>query len=236
MVSIYKNFNYTLYSITNGCGFLFRGLSLERLLFSMPALLLAITFHEFAHGYVSYRLGDPTPKNYGRLSLNPLKHLDPLGSIALLFIGYGWAKPVQVNPSNFKNKKAGDILVSLSGPAANFLVALLSLLVSVALMAIDSSAPAMDTILSILNYCIYLNIIFGILNLIPIPPLDGYRILKTLLFRRFTRLFMAYEKIGIFILFAFLLFGLFDLTVSRPALSIYQSFITAGQRILQLLQ
>ncbi|NLB41692.1 MAG: site-2 protease family protein [Clostridiales bacterium] len=206
------------------------------ILLSLPAVFLAMSFHEFAHAFTADKLGDDTPRKQGRLTLAPLAHVDWTGLILFALFGYGWAKPVQVNPSNFKNKKAGDILVSLSGPAANFLVALLSLLVSVALMAIDSSAPAMDTILSILNYCIYLNIIFGILNLIPIPPLDGYRILKTLLFRRFTRLFMAYEKIGIFILFAFLLFGLFDLTVSRPALSIYQSFITAGQRILQLLQ
>ena len=206
------------------------------ILLSLPAVFLAISFHEFAHAFVADKLGDDTPRKQGRLTLAPLAHVDWTGLILFALFGYGWAKPVQVNPSNFKNKKAGDILVSLSGPAANFLVAVLSLLVSVALMAINLSAPAMDTILLILNYCIYLNIIFGILNLIPIPPLDGYRVLKTLFFRSFTRIFVAYEKIGLFILFAFLLFGLFDLAVSRPALSVYQSFMTAGQRILQLLQ
>ncbi len=103
-------------------------------------------------------------------------------------------------------------------------------------MAVNSATPVMDTILAVVNYSIYLNIIFGLLNLIPIPPLDGYRILKSLFFRSFTRLFMAYEKVGIFILFAFLLFGLFDLAVSRPALSIYQFLLTSGQSILELIK
>ncbi|MDD2502599.1 MAG: site-2 protease family protein, partial [Clostridia bacterium] len=166
----------------------------------------------------------------------PLAHVDWIGLILFALFRYGWAKPVQVNPSNFKNKKTGDILVSLSGPAANFLVAIICLLLYVALIAVNSSAAAMDTILAVVDYCIYLNIVFALLNLIPIPPLDGYHVIKTLLFRSWTRFFIAYEKLGIFILFAFLLFGLFDFAVSRPALTIYSFLMTTGQSILTLLQ
>jgi Zn-dependent protease len=206
------------------------------ILLSLPAVFLAISFHEYAHAFTAVKLGDDTPRRQGRLTLAPLVHVDWVGLILFALFGYGWAKPVQVNPSNFKNKKTGDILVALSGPAANFLVAIISLLVYVALMVINFSAPAMDTILLIVYYCIYLNIVFGLLNLVPIPPLDGYRILKNLLFRSFTRIFIAYERVGTFVLFAFLLFGLFDLAVSRPALVIYQLLMTAGQKILVVLQ
>lgn len=206
------------------------------ILLSLPAVFLAISFHEYAHAFTAVKLGDDTPRRQGRLTLAPLVHVDWVGLILFALFGYGWAKPVQVNPSNFKNKKTGDILVALSGPAANFLVAIISLLVYVALMVINFSAPAMDTILLIVYYCIYLNIVFGLLNLVPIPPLDGYRILKNLLFRSFTRIFIAYERVGTFVLFAFLLFGLFDLAVSRPALVIYQLLMTAGQKIFVVLQ
>ena len=206
------------------------------ILLSLPAVFLAISFHEFAHAFMADKLGDDTPRKQGRLTLAPLAHVDWTGLILFALFGYGWAKPVQVNPSNFKNRKLGDILVCVSGPVANFLVAILSVLAYFTLMAINLAAPAMDTILAIVNYSIYLNIIFGVLNLIPIPPLDGYHILKTLFFRSFTRLFMAYEKIGMFILFAFLLFGLFDFAVSRPALYIYQFLMTSGQSILELIR
>ncbi len=206
------------------------------ILLSLPAVFLAISFHEFAHAFTADKLGDDTPRKQGRLTLAPLAHVDWTGLILFALFGYGWAKPVQVNSSNFKNKKMGDILVSLSGPVANFLVAALSALLYFALMAIKSTAPVIDTILAVVNYCIYLNIIFGLLNLMPIPPLDGYNVLKTLLFRTFTRFFMAYEKVGMFILFAFLLFGLFDIAISRPALSIYHYLMTTGQSILELLQ
>ncbi|HCS75692.1 MAG TPA: site-2 protease family protein [Clostridiales bacterium] len=206
------------------------------ILLSLPAVFLAISFHEYAHAFTADKLGDDTPRRQGRLTLAPLAHVDWIGLILFALFGYGWAKPVQVNPSNFKNKKTGDILVSLSGPAANFLVAIICLLLYVALIAVNSSAAAMDTILAVVDYCIYLNIVFALLNLIPIPPLDGYHVIKTLLFRSWTRFFIAYEKLGIFILFAFLLFGLFDFAVSRPALTIYSFLMTTGQSILTLLQ
>lgn len=97
------------------------------LLYSIPAVLIAISMHEFAHGFVSYKLGDPTPKMDGRLSLNPFRHLDLMGTLCLLVAGFGWAKPVMVNPEYYKNKKRGMVLVALAGPAMNFLLAFLFL-------------------------------------------------------------------------------------------------------------
>ncbi|MFR5071534.1 MAG: site-2 protease family protein [Bianqueaceae bacterium] len=97
------------------------------LLYSIPAVLIAISMHEFAHGFVSYKLGDPTPKMDGRLSLNPFRHLDVMGTLCLLVAGFGWAKPVMVNPEYYKNKKRGMVLVALAGPVMNFLLAFLFL-------------------------------------------------------------------------------------------------------------
>src|SRR5690554_4737079 len=100
---------------------------------SLPAVFLAMSFHEFAHAWTAYKLGDDTPKNYGRITLDPLVHIDWLGLILFTLFGYGWAKPVQVNPSKFRNKKLGDILVALSGPVANLLLAVVATIISVLL-------------------------------------------------------------------------------------------------------
>ena len=198
------------------------------ILFSLPAVFLAISFHEFAHAFTADKLGDDTPRKQGRVTLDPLAHVDWPGLILFALFGYGWAKPVQVNPSNFKSRKWGDVLVSLSGPLTNFLLAALGVVLYVILSMIKVTAPAMDTILTIIDYIVYLNIVFGLLNLIPIPPFDGYRVLKSLFFRRAIRFFMAYEKIGIFLLFVFLFLGLFEHVVSGPALAIYRFLMPTG--------
>ncbi|WP_346892816.1 site-2 protease family protein [Clostridium sp. UBA871] len=100
-------------------------MNIKELIYLIPAILIAVSLHEFAHGYVSYKLGDPTPKVTGRLSLNPLAHLDPVGTLCLLFFRFGWAKPVQVNPYYYKDKRKGMALVGLAGPMMNFLIALI---------------------------------------------------------------------------------------------------------------
>jgi Zn-dependent protease len=199
---------------------------------SLPAVFLATSFHEFAHAWTAVKLGDDTPRIQGRLTMDPLVHIDWVGLILFALIGYGWAKPVQINPSKFSNKKLGDILVALSGPAANFLLAVAGTLLSVALSIIKVSSPAMNTILSVTDYIIYLNIVFGLLNLLPIPPLDGYKIIKNLLFRSNIRFFLIYERYGTYILIAFLLLGLFDIAISKPAFSIYRSLMLISMRML----
>jgi len=151
---------------------------IKELLLLLPVVLVALVFHELAHAIVSYKLGDPTPKNEGRLTLNPLKHLDPVGAICLLLFHFGWAKPVCINPKYYKNPRMGIILVSLAGPITNFCLAFLSIFIFGLInkfATTDSTAVYYATLYS-LNSAI-LNVGLGLFNLIPIPPLDGSKVL-----------------------------------------------------------
>lgn len=155
---------------------------LGTILFLAPAILIAIICHECAHGWVSDRLGDPTPRMSGRLSWNPLKHLDLWGTLCLLVFHVGWAKPVPINPYYYKDRRKGIILVSLAGPAMNFLVAFLCPLAEGALVKYGSYSSRLVVILILLmEYSAMINIGFGIFNLIPVPPLDGSKVLGELL-------------------------------------------------------
>ncbi len=154
---------------------------LQSLLFTAPVILLAVICHECAHGWVSYKLGDPTAKNAGRLTLNPLKHLDPVGTLCMLFFHVGWANPVPINPMYYKNRKKGIIYVSLAGPVANFILAFISLLVvaiTIRFGAADSTAGWI--VYQLCYYSSVVNIGLGLFNLIPIPPLDGSKIVGEL--------------------------------------------------------
>ena len=204
------------------------------ILLSLPAVFLAISFHEFAHALTAYWLGDPTPKNQGRLTLYPLAHVDWLGLILFVLFGFGWARPVQVNPSNFKSRKWGSIAVSLSGPLANMLLALAALVVLVAAELFIFSYRAI--VLGIIDRVVQLNIVFAILNLIPIPPFDGYHIIKGLFYRRNAKFFWNFEYYGMFILFAFIVLGGFKMLVHPPARYIYQQLMQLQSFLLSLLQ
>jgi len=146
----------------------------------IPAILIALSFHEFAHGFVAYRLGDPTPKYQGRLTLNPLAHLDPIGTLLLLFAHFGWAKPVQVNPYYFEgDRKRGMMIVALAGPFANVLLAYIgALLFSLMLKEI---LPFHGVALVFLQDLVQINLVLAAFNLIPVPPLDGSKILAGLM-------------------------------------------------------
>lgn len=148
----------------------------------LPAILVGLTFHEFAHGLVADRLGDSTPARQGRLTLNPLPHIDWVGFLMLLIFKFGWAKPVQVNPGNFKNisHKTGMMLVSLAGPGMNLIIALLSMAALKLLIPWQGegwSALAIPLIIPL----VYVNLILAAFNLIPVPPLDGSKILAGIL-------------------------------------------------------
>jgi len=178
---------------------------------SLLILLFSVVFHEVAHGFVAYRLGDPTAKYQGRLSLNPLKHLDPIGSVMLpLFMFlltrgagpiFGYAKPVPVNPYNFKDQKWGNLKVSIAGPATNFLIAITSGLI---LRFFPFSGAAFDLVSLISIY----NFLLGIFNLLPIPPLDGSHILFSFLPEKEYQIKSMFREYGFLLLMLVILFGL----------------------------
>jgi len=146
----------------------------------LPGILLAISIHEFSHGYVAVKLGDDTPKIQGRMTLNPLKHIDPLGFICLLLVGFGWAKPVMIDSRNFKNPRRDDLLVSIAGPISNFIMAF----IFVGIMRLmDMFLPVTATtkiIWSVLSGTVSINLVLMVFNLLPIPPLDGHHILGSI--------------------------------------------------------
>jgi Zn-dependent protease len=180
---------------------------ITQLIILAPPLLLALTVHEFAHGYIAYRLGDPTAKSLGRLTLNPLKHLDPIGTIAFFFIKFGWAKPVPVNPAYFKNPKKDMLWVALAGPATNLGLAIISAVVTKFVWALASMLPystAAEAILVPLNAMliasVWINLVLCIFNFLPIPPLDGSRILTGLLPDDLARSYLQVERYGFIII------------------------------------
>jgi Zn-dependent protease len=174
-----------------------------QLIIMVPPLLLALTAHEFAHGYVAFRLGDPTAQASGRLTLNPLKHLDPLGTIAFFVFRFGWAKPVPVNAAYFKNPQKDMLWVALAGPATNFILAVISALMTKTVMFLYQSIPLSalgQAILvplgSTLIASVWINLVLCVFNFLPIPPLDGSRILAGLLPPDLARSYASIERYG----------------------------------------
>lgn len=156
------------------------GLDLPTLLFRAIALLVAVPIHEFAHAYVADRLGDPTPRGQGRLTLNPLGHLDPWGTLLILVAGFGWAKPVQINPMNFQNWRRDSVIVAAAGPLAN--VTLLFVLgVPYKLGFLEFGPFGGAPVSQLLLWAMWINAMLAVFNLLPIPPLDGSKILIGLL-------------------------------------------------------
>ncbi len=204
---------------------------ITQLIILAPPLLFALTFHEFAHGYVAYRLGDPTAKVAGRLTLNPLKHLDPLGTIAFFFIKFGWAKPVPVNPNYFQNPRKDMLWVALAGPATNLAVAVASAILTKGLWLLANILPysvAAEAILvplnSMLIASVWINLVLCIFNFLPIPPLDGSRILMGLLPDNLAVSYMRIERFG-FVLILILAFSGLLSKVIVPIISFANSLL-----------
>lgn len=184
-------------------------------LLTLPGVILAMSFHEFAHAFVADRLGDPTPRNQGRLTLDPLKHIDPVGMFLLIFAHMGWGKPVQINPNNFSkmSKEKGEALVALAGPVMNFILAFILMLIFYALIifvpgtGVLSSLSAINVanvVITMLYYAIIVNVGLGVFNLIPIPPLDGSKIfLRFLPYRAQRWIDENMQMISIIFLFLF---------------------------------
>lgn len=184
-------------------------------LLSVP-ILIAVTFHELAHGIVADRLGDPTPRMAGRLTLNPLKHLDPIGAIVFIVTRtIGWARPVPVNPYNFKDPLRGMLYVSLAGPFANFLIAFIASLVYKLILNLEAEPLIAEKVLVplalMVRYTVVLNIGIGVFNLIPIPPLDGSKILMAILPPGMRMTYARIEPFGFLILLGLIILGIVNL-------------------------
>ena len=185
-------------------------------------LLYAVIFHELAHGWVAYRMGDPTAKLMGRLSLNPLKHLDPLGTLMLFLVGFGWARPVPVNFNQLRDKRLGMILVSAAGIITNILLAFCALFLY-RLLALKSSTISAQ----LLYYFARINIILAAFNLIPLPPLDGSKILMGFASSSVRNFLFRIERYGFIIIIALLYLGVLD-----PVINFFQRMIISVIKVL----
>lgn len=172
---------------------MFGNINLQDIIIRTIAVLVAIIPHEMAHGYAAYLCGDETAKNDGRLSLNPLHHLDPIGTICLIFFKFGWAKPVMINPNNFRDRKKGTFFVSIAGVLTNFILAIIAVIVM-------KYIRLSDFVFEIFMNIFWFNIVLGVFNIIPIPPLDGSKLLFSFLPPKYEYYLIKYEKYGYIIL------------------------------------
>ncbi len=195
--------------------------SMGKMAMRAAAVLVCLTVHETCHALAAYALGDPTAKRQHRLSLNPLHHIDWLGLAMLMLAGFGWAKPVPVNPYFFKKPKSGMALTALAGPVSNFLLALLALAALRFFLPVLGGASLLN---QFLLECAVLSIGLGVFNLIPIPPLDGSKVLGALLPDRQYEMLLRYEHLGILVLWALLLVGVGGELMDGAIVSIFDLF------------
>ena len=188
----------------------------------VAAIFLCLTIHESCHGLAALALGDPTAQSMHRLSLNPLRHIDLLGLVMMFVAGFGWAKPVPVDPRYFKKPKQGMAVTALAGPASNFILALLAMGISKVIYLYVPYNAVWDTLFV---FCLYtlapLSIGLGLFNLIPIPPLDGSKVLGAFLSDRAYFTLMRYERYGMLVLLALSFLGVGDGFISRAILGVY---------------
>lgn len=191
-------------------------------LLMLPGIIIGLTFHEAAHAFVSYRLGDPTPKLYGRLSLNPLRHIDPVGFLALILAGFGWGQPVAIDPRYYKHRRRDELLTAFAGVAANLIVAFIASLILK--LIIRQTYGVMFGITETLFYVVYyimtINIMLMVFNLLPVPPLDGFNII-TQIFKldRYNWYPVVYNN-GFIILMILIIFNVTDIILT-PAISFF---------------
>ncbi|WP_191559935.1 site-2 protease family protein [Metabacillus idriensis] len=206
----------------------FLAFDLELIPYVVIVLAIAFTVHEFAHAYVAYKFGDPTAKNQGRLTLSPLAHLDPIGTLLIFIAGFGWAKPVPVNRFYFKNPRLAGVLVSVAGPLSNLVIAFIGMSLWYILLSAGAfssfSTGTAESIQQFFNILVSLNITLFIFNLFPFPPLDGYRIIEDLAPSGVRAKMTQFENYGIVIFLVLVLTPLDKYTI-QPAFSYGSDFI-----------
>mgnify|MGYP004544568801 CR=1 FL=1 len=192
------------------------------LLITAFCVLLSLSIHETAHGYAAHLLGDDTAKSMGRLSLNPKAHLDPIGAICLFLFGFGWANPVPVNPRNFDkvSMKSGMVITSFAGPLANIITAFISMIL-MRFMRYAGGGIWVFPVYTILSVLISMNISLAVFNLIPVPPLDGYKVLSAVLPPRYYFKLMQYERYGFIVLLLIIYLRPFNYLLSSAVSGIY---------------
>lgn len=203
------------------------GRIIQQIVILAPPFLFALTFHELAHGYVAWRLGDPTAKNEGRLTMNPFKHLDPFGVIAFIIMKIGWAKPVPVNPVYFRDPQKGMLLVALAGPGANIILAVVSaILVKTLIMVPIIPMFILRPVAEMLVASVWINIMLAVFNILPIPPLDGSKILMGVLPADMARSYEKMEPFGFVLLLLLFYLGILS-KVIMPIIT-YANYLLLG--------
>ncbi len=192
----------------------------------IPGLIIAMVVHEYAHARIAVAMGDFTPRMTGRLTLNPVAHIDPIGLLMLLVAQFGWAKPVMINPRNFRNWRKGELLVSLAGPAANLLTAFLALVFMV--LYVKMGFPVSNGLRMVLSLIIIYNINFAIFNMIPLPPLDGSKVLMVFLPGKWAYEYMRIERYSFLILIALMMtpvLGMILVPLQRVVFSVFNAMV-----------
>ena len=189
------------------------------MLIMLPGIIVGLSFHEFAHGFVSYKLGDPTPKIQGRVTINPMAHIEPVGFIALLLCGFGWGIPVSIDPTYYKHKRRDELLVSLAGVVMNLIIAVVfTFFIRLLFAAGIEGSDLGDILIRIFVQVAIINLVLMIFNLIPVPPLDGFGIITQIFdLRKYDWYYKVYNN-GFYILLVLILFGITDRILS-PAVS-----------------
>lgn len=191
----------------------------------IPGLIIALAIHEYAHALVADRLGDPTPRMMGRLTLNPVAHIDPIGLIMLFVARFGWAKPVMIDPSNFRNWRTGEIWVALAGSTSNLLIGFLAAFIQILCYRLGFWSSGLNIVITLI---IIYNVNFAIFNLIPLPPLDGSKLLLAFLPNQWAEKMAMIERYSFLILIALMMTPVFSMILvplSRLVLSVYSMIL-----------
>jgi Zn-dependent protease len=206
-------------------------------LLMVPIVLIALTFHEFSHGWVSSKLGDPTPRMTGRLTLNPLAHLDPVGALLMVITGFGWARPVQINPGYYKNPKRGMAITAAAGPLSNLVLAFAVMLIYTLILILNYRwglfGSSIDTISSFVIMFVRVNLCFMVFNVIPIPPLDGSRVLGVFLSDRAYFKLQQFERYSFILIIVLSLLGVFDRIIGTGVSAVLSGMINICNTILR---